>query len=654
MPTTGANPPWINYLLPLPKEIEIAAGVRCRPGAVGLRLEDQAGSLQHQGIADLVAFFETKAGVRPEGAEFTIEIGLVSPYSDTGRRLQRLKNNAQAYLIEPQGQDGLVLAALDERGLYYACRTLIQLLEYAIGPDQVHIPLARIVDWPDMDERGLWNFPEPESWIPWLAAIKLNYGKMASTQLRPIERDRPNRAIIDAEQLAEGRRRAFNYLPYILHLNFLHDCGLFRAYPELAGKGDGALTGRYFAHKTGNQHRAPCASQPILVAILQEWMEDIAAQGAGEISCWLSERPGQCGCLECTAVGQFVVEARAFVAAWQAAQKRFPQLQIRIFLSTTTEERDYRVLDELPPQVKIERACATELERVLHRPRDVFASPLLDHYAAQGRWIASYDVPIAANGRVDTPEFKVPQRSAQRIRDFVGQLRRRGYSGAYGMLAWGGPERKICSFNIHALAEWTWHAEGRDEGAFALAWARRQGFADPEAVARWAVLLGPVEFDVYDSAFPVCYSQGLAAEMVRQRQRPYLGEGVFRYYLDRDDFAAKLAVCDQALAAVRHLQDGDLANETQVVRSYVELAQCIYWVAEQVATLELADLENQALVRASLDRLQAAGENNVQAIAHWRAGLGEEPWHYRVHDAIKGTQTTVTDIVASVSDRYFY
>ena len=648
------TPSWTSYLLPRPQEIRIADSVRCKPSEVGIVLRDQAGPIEQQGAAELEALFVEKGRAKPDGRGFTIDIGVAAATSATMAQLQRLNNKAQAYLIEPQGRDRLVLTSADERGVYYACQTLIQLLEPEMSRDQVHIPLAEVMDWPDTDERGLWNFPEPEAWIPWLAALKLNYGKMASTQLHPIERGRRNRATIDRELLEAARRRAFNYLPYILHLNFLHDCGLFRAYPELAGKGDGALTGRYFAHKAGNQHRVPCASQPLLVQILQEWMEDIAEQGAGEISCWLSERPGQCGCFECTAVGQFVLEARAFVAAWRRAQTHHPNLQIRIFLSTTTTERDYRVLDELPPAVKVERACATELERVLHRPRDLMANPLLDHYAAEGRWIASYDVPIAANGRVDTPEFKVPQRSAHRMRDYIGQLVRRGYSGAYGMMAWGGPERQICSFNIHAVAEWAWNSRGRDEAEFAVAWARREGYAKPEVVAEWAALMGPVEFDVYDSDFPICYSWGRAAAMVQQRQRPYLGEGMFRYYLSVEDFDAKTAVCDRALAMVQDLGEADLAHETQVVRSYVELARGVYWVAEQVATLDLAELENQALVRDSLDQLQRAGRDNAEAIRNWRTGLGREPWHYRVHDAIKGTETTVAAIVQCVADRYLY
>ncbi|MXY83896.1 MAG: hypothetical protein F4Y91_17995, partial [Gemmatimonadetes bacterium] len=250
---------WTSYLLPLPHEIRVADSVRCKPGEVGIALRDQAGPIEQQGAAELEALFIEKGKAKPDGGAFTIDIGVAPANSTAIERLQSLKNKAQSYLIEPRGQDGLVLTGLDERGVYYACQTLIQLLEPEMSSEQVHIPLAEVIDWPDMDERGLWNFPEPATWIPWLATLKMNYGKMASTQLHPIERGQRNRATIDREQFEAARQRAFNYLPYILHLNFLHDCGLFRAYPELAGKGDGALTGRYFAHKTGNQHRAPCA-----------------------------------------------------------------------------------------------------------------------------------------------------------------------------------------------------------------------------------------------------------------------------------------------------------------------------------------------------------------------------------------------------------
>ena len=651
---------WEERLLPLPREISISAWVARAPADVHVRVRSGAGGTEEQAAGELRQLFIAKGGAAPEGGEFEILLGrpdadgsLNGCAVDTGA-LQSLPNREQAYLITPRHSNQLLVAALDERGVYYGARTLCQLLEPTITTEQVLLPLATVRDWPDIEERGLWNFPDPADWIPWMASVKLNYGKMADTRLQPVQRDRPNFAKIDANLMREAKRRAFSYLPYILHLNFLHDLGLFRAYPELAGKGDGALSGRYFAHKQGDQHRVPCASQPALVGILAEWMMAIAEQGALEISCWLSERPAQCGCLSCTATGQFVLEARAFTAAWRRARERFPDLKIRLFLSTTTSERDHQVVAEAPAEVKIERACAGWIERHARHPRDLMANPMIDQSAAEGRWVASYDVPIGAFGRVDTPEFKLPERSAHRIRDYVSQLARRRYSGAYGMLAWQPFAREICGFNIEALADWSWNGDGRDELAFATAWATRRGFTDPARVGRWAALIGPIEFDVYDSDFPVCYSWGRAIAMVERKERPVLGEGMFRYYLDTDDFARKRMVCAEALALVQGEEEyEDLAWETEVVDSYVGLAQGIYEIAELIATVvDLTPASTQAELHKAVDALELAGAKNLAAIRAWRRGLGPEPWHYRVQDALKGTAQTVEEIARIVRERH--
>ena len=647
---------WVDYLLPFPQEISIATWVSRAPGAVSVRSRPQANEVELQAASELRQLFVDKGGAVPDGDDFEILLGVVDANGfldripvDT-RPLLDLPNREQAYLIQPHGDRQLLLVALDGCGVYYAARTLCQLLDMTLSSESVSLPLATVRDWPEIEERGLWNFPDAAEWIPWMASLKLNYGKMADTRLAPVERDRPNRADIDVELMRAAARRAFNYMPYILHLNFLHDCGLFRAYPELAGKGDGALAGRYFAHKQGNQHRVPCASQPKLAEILAEWMEAIAAQGSHEISCWLSERPAQCGCQPCVATGQFVLEARAFTTAWRKVQRRFPELQIRLFLSTTTSERDHQVVAEAPPEVKIERACAGWLERFPHHPRDLIANPLLDRSAAKGRWIASYDVPISAFGRVDTPEYKLPERSAHRIRDHVAQLIARRYRGAYGMLAWQSFSREICGFNIAALAEWSWNGS-RDEEAFATAWARRSGFTDPKRVGRWAALIGPVEFDVYDSDFPFCYSWGQAVEMVDRRERPILGEGMFRYYLTAADFERKTTVCTDALTLVSDEECADLARETEVVRSYVGLAERIYYVSELVAS---DDLSAQARMLEAVAALEQAGADNAAAIHAWRSGLGPEPWHYRVHDALQGTEKTVAEIARIVHERHIF
>jgi DNA-binding LacI/PurR family transcriptional regulator len=649
---------WTRHLLPLPHEIAIPQKYTLHPSGVAIKLREGAGAMEHQAAKELAELFQRKNGVAPAGKEFEIRIG-VSFELTSGLRSH--PNWQQAYIIRPSGVRQLLLIALDEKGIRYAANTLQQLLEASFSPDTVSIPLAEITDWPDLEERGLWNFPQayepiasmPEEWVPWMASIKLNYGQM-QTQIQKVERGKPNHVAIQRDLYQLAQRKAFHFVPFLMHLNFMNDYGLYRAYPELAGKGDEALATRYIAHRTGDQHRVPYASHPAFRRILAEWIADIAAQGADEVSVWLSERPAEDQHADTVATGQSVMEARAVVSAWREAQKRYPNFGLRVFLSTTTSNRYYRVIAELPPEVKIERACATSLERVLHLPRDLLRNPLLDTYAAEGRWIASYDVPLTANGRVETPEFMVPQSSAHRIRDYLRQIAARRYRAAYGMMAWSNKGKESCGFDINALAEWSWNLNGRSEKEFAIAWATREGLGNPEAVGEWSELMGPVEFDVYDSDFPLVYSWGLAAQMIRERKRPYLGEGTFRYYTTPEDFDSKIATCKKALKLAQGIENTYLINETRIVLSYVKLAKSLFQIAEHVATDDLSSLASQDKLRGYVGELNSSAKENAAAIREWRVALGPEPWHYRVHDAIQAPEKTARDVTEWLTGRYFF
>ncbi len=652
---------WLRHLIPLPHEIRFERKVVLKPSDISIIIRKNAGDIERNAAKELKNLFKSKAGMVPTGKKFSIVIGIAD---QNGRlnghavtdfsRLNELPNSDQAYIIQPYGENTLILTALNGKGIYYAAVTLCQLLQPFMTSGKVEMPLAHVLDWPDLEERGLWNFLDPEEFIPWMSMMKLNYGKMVDTKIQTVEKGKKNHATIDRELMMKARLQAFNYVPFIIHFNFLHAYGLFRAYPELAGVGESALAGRYFAHKIGNEHRAPCTSQPLFTKILTEWMEDIASQGADEVSCWLSERPVQCGCVRCTATGQFVLEARACVNAWRETRKTYPNFNIRIFISTTTDERYHLVCAETPPEVKLERACANWIERVPHVPRDLLVYPLFDYYAAEGRWVATYDVPLGAYGRVDTPEFMVPCSSAHRIKNFVSQIIAREYHGAYGMLAWKNFAKETYDFNINALAEWAWNLNGRTEKEFAAAWATRKGYENPEAVSEWSEIMGPVEFDVYDSEFPVCYSWGQATRMVSERKRPLLGEGMFRYYANPESFDTKAEACNKAFNIAKKFKDPYLANETAVVRSYVKLAKAIYLIADQVATDDLSTLESQQTLKTKIDMLQQAGAENISAIKTWRSTLGPEPWHQRIYDAIKGTESTVNDISQTIEGKYFY
>ena len=650
---------WVQRVIPLPKEISLDAKVVLSPDDIALVLRTNAGDIEKNALGEIEQLFRQRSGGAPADGKFTIIVGVMDDRGelcgckvDQAERLRGVPNRSQAYIIQPSGEDKLLVTAIDEVGVFYGVQTLVQLLSPDLSSSQAVIPLADLFDWPDTEERGVWNHPEEEEWMEWNSEVKLNYSNTPLTVLKRIERDRPNRASFDAEFARKAQLRGYRSVVQLTHLNFLHLDGLFEAYPELAGKGDGALAGHYHAHRRGgHQHRVPFAAHPKLAKILAEWMTDLARQGAREICCWLSERPAEDGRPETADVGQFVLEARACVNAWREACEEYPDLEIRLFLSTTTFERDYRVLAEVPPEIKVIRCCITEEERIQHLPRDLFSNPLFDHYAEQGRWFGTYDVPLNANGRVETPEFKIPMRSAHRIRDFVRQMINRRYSLISGMMAWQTTTRETCEFNVTAMAEWAWNAEGRDEHEFALAYATRKGL-NPEKVAEWSDIMGPLSFDVFDSMWPECYAWGLAIDLIKRREHPYLGEGMFRYYGSPEAFTEKLAACDRATNAAQSIENPDFANETRVVRSYVDLARTIWQVALIIASDELELPASQGKLQGHLRELEAAGAENVSAIRHWRTGLGPEPWHKRVHDAITGTSNTVDKIKRHVTTCY--
>jgi hypothetical protein len=638
---------WLRHVLPLPHEVAIPRKAVLRPEGVSIRLRDNAGEVEKNAARELEEFFKQKTGTVPAGKDFEIAIGILDADGrasgvsvENWQRLKGLPNPDQAYLIRPAGDNRLLLTAIHEKGVYYAEVTLRQLLEPVTTKDRTEIPLVSVTDWPDTEERGLWNCSSLV--IDLTPATKFNFSRSPSL-LGAVKRGEPNHAALRENEFKRGRPRAIHCLPDITHLNFLHYHSLYDAYPELKGKGDRAIAGQYPAHIAPGktvENRVPCASNPVLTDTLGEWLMDVASQGAPECACWLSERPAQCECEKCLPVGQFVLESRAFVNAWKKVREKFPAFNIRIFISTTTNEKYDKVLEELPAGVKVERACALGLERKRHEPRDVYTSDVIDPCAAKGLWAATYDVPVTANGKVDTPEINLPFSSAHRIRDFIRQMAARRYRGMYGMLDGG----VIPEFNVDAVAEWTWNLDGRNEREFAASWATRRGYADPDTVAEWAELMGPVEWDVYDSGFPECYTWGRAATMIKERRKPTLGHGMFRYYADRDSFDAKIAVCEKALALAKDIQPPHLANETRVILSYIKLAKSVYQIAEGISSAETLSPELKGRLKKFLDDLRNAGDENVAAIKAWRSAVSPEPWHRRVTRAIDATQSTVQEI----------
>ena len=88
------------------------------------------------------------------------------------------------------------------------------------------------------------NGPENEPWMLWKSALKLNYGNQQSIPNDFTRGERVSQTM-QPDLMAKAGLRGFRFVPQIGHLNFLSSENLFGAYPELAGRGDAALGGRY-------------------------------------------------------------------------------------------------------------------------------------------------------------------------------------------------------------------------------------------------------------------------------------------------------------------------------------------------------------------------------------------------------------------------
>jgi len=148
----------------------------------------------------------------------------------------------------------LAADAIDGKGVYYAARTLCQFLETSAKQQNVD------VRWPKSPIGRTWRsavcgtFPSRQlGAVDGIAEAELRQD--VEHAIKDVERGQKNGVVIERSLYELARQKAMQYMPYLIHLNFLDASGLFRAYPELAGRGDAALAGRYFAHKRGSQHR---------------------------------------------------------------------------------------------------------------------------------------------------------------------------------------------------------------------------------------------------------------------------------------------------------------------------------------------------------------------------------------------------------------
>ena len=532
---------WLRWVIPLPKRVRLAGQLTLPAAEVAIQLRQNATDVEQNARDELAELIRTKTGTAPGASGFRILAGVCDAEGKIdgmeipgAEQLAALPNSEQAYVIAPLSAPGLAVAALTPRGVYHGLKTLGQLIEPKLAEGKVTVPVVAVLDWPDLAERGLWGGSANRD-VQYMADRKMNLIE-SHTSIGFDDQGRGT-VTIDAETQNDARLHAIKWVPIITHLDHLSRTGIFDRYPELKGKGDRAQ------HPTHPTVIAACFSQPKTAEILAQWFESLAAtEGVKDINVWLSEIEGiQCGCEKCAQGNQYALETAAAVRAWQLASKKYPDVRLRVLLTQGSYPSNDKVLAAAPAPVGITYYSGST---TYDSTRDPMIYPLLEQFAAQGRWLGVYPQ-LTASWRIVCP-WSGPQFIKYRMSEFVDKK-------LVCLCGYATPDNRYYDFNVTAAAEWSWNAHGRDEREFAAAWATRRGLSDPDKAAEWAVMLGPVGWDVYGSRVPFSQFFGQAARLIKGRHKPaWVGEkGMFRHFPDVAAMDADLATCDKALVSGR-------------------------------------------------------------------------------------------------------
>ena len=607
------DPNWTHYLVPLPKQITIIDAIEVPKTSVEVIALNEDLPLSKQAAKEL----KESLGQIPDATiskdEFTITL---EHGGAEAKPLYELPNADQSYRIIPnEKKPGVRLIALTSRGLYYAAKTMQQLIRVKQTESQVQMPILEVTDWPDIKDRGLWG-TDAYYHIQWLSDRKMNYmeqtssGKIDKDKLTSIGLREDNRK---RKMIEEGPTYGINPVPAIPHMERAKSWGLFEAYPELEGKGD--------CHEG-----VICYSNPVFIDVLADWLAEYGEMPeVSEVDVWLSENlQGKkgCQCPKCAGQNRDLLEARAVVAAWEKARERVPCLGLRILTSEETAASNDLIFKQLPPNVKVWYYHSLISYYVGHFeiiPREVAEA------AARGQEMGTCFL-VSTHWRLFHPFTSAPFMQ-YRMKEIVDKKLK-------GWLGYPTPRVHYNAFNVEAGAEWSWNANGRSPKEFALSWAFRRGLDNPELFAEWSETIGPVSWDIYGSEWPCGERRNSidrVAKQLREGTLPELGavRGIARFpwgdirsveHLDKDAQQAQ-----RALEIAREMGTKEFIEESLVIEGYAKSLQALWNLKQLVTTSGLAEKNRQAAqryFRAYTNGLKQVGT----ALPEWETAILKMPY----------------------------
>lgn len=610
---------WCHYLVPMPKSVEIPSKVVMDAVRVEIIKPAASDILIDQAAKELGETIGcgTVAGAR-DYAPFKIEMVLGGAEAD---KLKSLKNSDQAYSIAPTGENGLKLTAITSRGLYYASKTLQQLLKPRVSEGKVEIPLLKVTDWPDLDERGLWG-GDSAFYLDWMADRKMNVTENISS--RSVTRDgrgksEPKSYWENAPE--EGPARAIKVVPAVLHLEFVSG-------PYMDDKGEYTLFDVYPSLKAvdGAHGGVICYASGEFVNVLADWIVDLKnIPNVTEVSVWLAENlqgKGGCKCETCKKEDRNLQEYRTVMAAYKKAQERVGKFGLRILTSEETRSSLKPLMAELPLDVRL---LYYDSLFTYTTGKEPMVDPEIKKFIDRGGWVSV--VPnLSAFVRLINP-FSSPYFSHYRLNDFVDE----GCSGLLGYACYGLINSR---FLVEGGAEWAWNAKGRSPEEFAYSWAVRQGIKDPARFVEWNKLHAPVAWDVYGSDFPAKNpsqaNRGGLAHTLRSGNIPALGtvrgpwRGPWGQIKTIEQFDANLRDSDKALKMAREMGLPEFYYETIVVNGYIKAMRSGYDLAQLISKGKIIPGKEQQAAKLAKDYISHL-KQSADALPRWLQAISGGP-----------------------------
>ncbi len=412
--------------------------------------------------------------------------------------------------------------------------------------------------------------------------------------------------------------------------------GLFDAYPEFQGK--------------DADEGVVCYSNPKFSEVLAEWLVLWGkTPNVIEVDVWMAENmwgKKACQCDECKKTDRAILEARSIVKAWDLAKKQLPNLGLRMLTSEASESCNAKMIPMLPKDLKIWYYHSLWSYNTSHDP---MIRPYLVDLVKAGHWIGICPN-ICANVGTWTP-MSSPMFIHARMNEYVDK-------GLEGLLGFAVPEIPHCQMNTDAAAEWSWNAKGRSPREFALSFAVRSGYKDPEKLADWCDVMGPVSWDVYGSEFPAGElrdNPGKLADLLKKGKVPELGSILWEAFAipfgdikTVDQLNNDVAQAEKGVKLARELGIPEYLHESFVVQGYINAIKALYELKQIVKPEGVSDKDAAARwFKAYVDGLRQAREN----LPLWEKSLpGSLSGGHVVDPALKVVGGMIDSMTASAKD----